>query len=110
MTAWAGLTVYKYLYTEDNLHKLILYIHHIYFCNGHGIYNLLNICKNKSTAHGCWMLDFFISDIKLQAIYKVIHTSNYDANMFARLVNIISVSHKNIFWCGVGWGGYNLFL
>ena len=24
VTAWAGLTVYKYLYTEDNLHKLIL--------------------------------------------------------------------------------------
>jgi hypothetical protein len=36
VTAWAGLTVYKYLYTEDNLHKLILYIHHTYFCNGHG--------------------------------------------------------------------------
>jgi hypothetical protein len=32
--------------------------------------------RNKSTAHGCWTLDFFVSDIKLQAIYKVIHTSN----------------------------------
>jgi hypothetical protein len=32
--------------------------------------------KNKSTGHGCSTLDFFISDIKLQAIYKVIHTSN----------------------------------
>ena len=42
VTAWAGLTVYKYLYTEDNLHKLILYIHNTYFCNGHGIYNLFN--------------------------------------------------------------------
>jgi hypothetical protein len=41
VTAWAGLTVYKYPYTEDNLHKFILYIHHIYFCNGHGIYYLL---------------------------------------------------------------------
>jgi hypothetical protein len=37
----------KYLYAEGNLHKLILYIHHKYFCNGHGIYNLLNICKEK---------------------------------------------------------------
>ena len=35
--------------------------------------------RNKSTAHGCWKLDFFVSDIKLQAIYKVIHTSNYDS-------------------------------
>ena len=34
--------------------------------------------RNKSTAHGCWTLDFFVSGIKLQAIYKVIHTSNYD--------------------------------
>ena len=25
---------------------------------------------NKSTPHGCWTLDFFASDIKLQAIYK----------------------------------------
>ena len=36
---------------------------------------------NKSTAHGCWTLDFFVSDIKLQAIYKVIHTSNYDGHI-----------------------------
>ena len=36
---------------------------------------------NKSTAHGCWTLDFFISDIKLQAIYKVIHTFNYDGHI-----------------------------
>jgi hypothetical protein len=34
-----------------------------------------------STAHGCWMLDLFVSDIKLQAIYKVIHTSNYDGHI-----------------------------
>ena len=27
------------------------------------------------------MLDFFASDIKLQAIYKVIHTSNYDGHI-----------------------------
>ena len=27
------------------------------------------------------MLDFFVSDIKLQAIYKVIHTSNYDGHI-----------------------------
>ena len=31
--------------------------------------------------HGCWTLDFFVSDIKLQAIYKVIHTSNYDGHI-----------------------------
>jgi hypothetical protein len=42
---------------------------------------------NKSTAHGCWTLDLFVSDIKLQAIYKVIHISNYDGHMFARLEN-----------------------
>ena len=36
---------------------------------------------NKSTAHGCWTFDFFVSDIKLQAIYKVIHTSNYDGHI-----------------------------
>jgi hypothetical protein len=35
----------KYCVTENNLHKLILYIHHTYFCIGHGINNLLNICK-----------------------------------------------------------------
>jgi hypothetical protein len=40
----------------------------------------LVINKNKSTAHGCWTLDFFVSDIKLQAIYKVIHTSNMIGN------------------------------
>ena len=52
----------------------------------------MKIIVNKSTAHGCWTLDFFVSDIKLQTIYKAIHTSNYDGhktNMFARLVNII---------------------
>ena len=31
---------------------------------------------DRECAHGCWTLDFFVSDIKLQAIYKVIHTSN----------------------------------
>ena len=41
-----------------------------------------NMIQNKSTAHGCWTLDFFVSDIKLQAIYKVIHyTSNYDGHI-----------------------------
>jgi hypothetical protein len=35
----------KYLYTEDNLHKLILYIHHAYFCNGHGP------CNSKVQQH-----------------------------------------------------------
>jgi hypothetical protein len=36
-----------------------------------GIFKLfLVIINNKSTAHGCWTLDFFVSDIKLQAIYK----------------------------------------
>jgi hypothetical protein len=39
------------------------------------------IYLNKSTAHGCWSLDFFVSDIKLQAIYKVIHTFNYDGHI-----------------------------
>ena len=37
-----------------------------------------NITETWGTAHGCWTLNFFVSDIKLQAIYKVIHTSNYD--------------------------------
>ena len=37
--------------------------------------------QNKRTAHECWTLDFFVSDIKLQAIYKVIHTSNYDGHI-----------------------------
>jgi hypothetical protein len=32
---------------------------------------------NKSTAHGCWTLDFFISDIKLQAILRI------DLNLFS---------------------------
>jgi hypothetical protein len=40
-----------------------------------------NDFNNKSTAHGCWTLDFFVSDIELQAIYKVIHTSNYDGHI-----------------------------
>jgi hypothetical protein len=31
--------------------------------------------------NGCWSLDFFVSDIKLQAIYRVIHTSNYDGHI-----------------------------
>ena len=37
--------------------------------------------NNKTTANGCWTLDFLVSDIKLQAIYKVIHTSNYDGHI-----------------------------
>ena len=32
------------------------------------------------------MLDFFVFDIKLQAIYKVIHTSNYDGHRVTCLV------------------------
>ena len=40
-------------------------------------FSYISIDINKSTAHGCWTLDCFVSDIKLQAIYKVIHTSNY---------------------------------
>ena len=37
----------------------------------------LNLCKlvsvyhNKSTAHRCWMLDFFVSDIKLPIIVYI---------------------------------------
>jgi hypothetical protein len=31
---------------------------------------------DRECAHRCWTFDFFVSDIKLQAIYKVIHTSN----------------------------------
>ena len=58
-----------------NQYILITVIFIIYF-----MYISINLSGlryyNKSTAHGCWTLDFFISDIKLQAIYSVIHTSN----------------------------------
>jgi len=32
---------------------------------------------NKSTTHGCWTLDFFESDIKLQAIYIIIEKLHF---------------------------------
>ena len=41
----------------------------------------MQIRLQQEHAHGCWTLDFFVSDIKLQAIYKVIHTSNYDGHI-----------------------------
>jgi hypothetical protein len=47
---------------------------------------------NKSTAHGCWTLDFFVSDIKLQAIYKVIHTSNLSADWGQHFLQVYWVS------------------
>ena len=33
--------------------------------------------QSKSTAHGCWTLDFFASDIKLQAIYIIIEKLHF---------------------------------
>jgi hypothetical protein len=45
-----------------------------FYCGG--IQSCRKVIFNKSTAHGCWTLDFIVSDIKPQAIYKVIHTSN----------------------------------
>ena len=68
-----------------------------------------NIFLNKSTAHGCWMLDFFVSDIKLQAIYKVIHTSNYDGHISKYACKICKYNQRCIiFSCNtiVGSGGY----
>ena len=47
---------------------------------------------NKSTAHRCWMLDFFVSDIKLQAIYKVIHTSNLSTDWGQHFLQVYWVS------------------
>ena len=52
--------------------------------------------KNKSTAHGCWRLDFFVSDIKLQAIYKVIHTSNYDGHISKYVCKIGKYNQRGI--------------
>ena len=39
----------------------------------------INSDQNKSTAHGCWTLDFFVhvSDIKLQAIYIIIEKLHF---------------------------------
>jgi hypothetical protein len=51
-------------------------------------------CIDKSTAHGCWTLDFFVSDIKLQAIYKVIHTSNYDGHINKYVCKIVKYNQK----------------
>jgi hypothetical protein len=47
---------------------------------------------NKSTAHGCWTLDFFVSDIKLQTIYKVIHTFNLSADWGQHFLQVYWVS------------------
>ena len=49
---------------------------------------------NKSTVHGCWTLDFFASDIKLQAIYKVVHTSNYDGHISKYVCKIGKYNQK----------------
>ena len=53
-----------------------------------------NCVFNKSTAHVCWTLDFFISDIKLQAIYKVIHPSNYDGHISKYVCKIGKYNQK----------------
>ena len=55
-----------------------------------------NILLNKSTTHGCWTLDFFVSDIKLQAIYKVIHTSNYDGHISKYICKIGKYNQRGI--------------
>ena len=81
------------------------------------LYIITLFLLNKSTAHGCWTLDFFVSDIKLQAIYKVIHTSNYDGHISKYVCKIGKYNQKGIiFSCntilvhmkkkklGVGWG------
>jgi hypothetical protein len=52
--------------------------------------------KNKSTVHGCWTLDFFVSNIKLQAIYKVIHTSNYDGHISKYVCKIGKYNQRGI--------------
>jgi hypothetical protein len=66
---------------------------------------------DKSTAHGCWTLNFFISDIKLQAIYKVIHTSNYDGHISKYVCKIgkynqkcVSLKGHYISFVGVDFG------
>ena len=46
--------------------------------------------------HGCWTLDFFVSDIKLQAIYKVIHTSNYDGHISKYVCKIDKYNQRGI--------------
>jgi hypothetical protein len=42
--------------------------------------------------HGCRTLDFFVSDIKLQAIYKVIHTSNLSTDWGQHFLQVYLVS------------------
>jgi hypothetical protein len=44
----------------------------------------------------CWTLDFFVSDIKLQAIYKVIHTSNYDGHISKYVCKIGKYNQRGI--------------
>jgi hypothetical protein len=81
----------------------------------------LDICNKKSTAHGCWTLNFFVSDIKLQVIYKVIHISNYDGHINKYVCKIGKYNQRGIiFSCntilvhmkknvgggGSGWGLY----
>jgi hypothetical protein len=62
--------------------------------------NVPNTHNNKSTAHECWTLDFFVSDIKLQSIYKVIHTSNYDGHITKYACKIGKYSQRGImFFC-----------
>ena len=46
------------------------------------------------TGAGCSTFSYLISDIKLQAIYKVIHTSNYDGHISKYVCKI----GKNIKW------------
>ena len=51
-----------------------------------------NSIENKSTGHGCWTLNFFVSDINLQAIYKVIHTSNLSTDWGQHFLQVYWVS------------------
>ena len=51
-----------------------------------------NSIENKGTAHGCWTLNFFVSDINLQAIYKVIHTSNLSTDWGQHFLQVYWVS------------------
>jgi hypothetical protein len=74
-------------------------LYHIYFWHHTSFWLtwwILHICikytKNKSTAHGCWTLDLFVSDIKMQAIYKVIHTSNLSTHWGQSFLQVYLVS------------------
>ena len=67
-----------------------------------------NYSINKSTVHGCWTLDFLVSDIKLQAIYKVIHSSNYDGHISKYVCKIGKYNQKCVSqncFLSVVWGG-----